>query len=173
MKAFDGCPAGVVKCRHAFGVLFPLRASLRKELGEQLLSTGLVGAAMGVFEEEELWDSLIICYRLLQKLPQAQQLVQTRLQVSQLLVCFSARSPHAAALVFKPFASQPRFALFVVFLGVRVELMSAHVGWATTAEQMKGHAFLNMTWTCPSPTPFYQEPLQPSPAWHVIQLPVL
>lgn len=50
-------------------------------MGEQLLSTGLVGAAMGVFQEEELWDSLIICYRLLQKLPQAQELVQARLQV--------------------------------------------------------------------------------------------
>ncbi len=73
-------------CRHAFGVLCPLRAALRKELGEQLLSTGLVGAAMGLFEEEELWDSLIICYRLLQKLPQAQQLVQARLQVCYLYV---------------------------------------------------------------------------------------
>ena len=50
-------------------------------MGEQLLSAGLVGAAMGVFQEEELWDSLIICYRLLQKLPQAQELVQARLQV--------------------------------------------------------------------------------------------
>ena len=39
---------------------------------------------MGVFEEEELWDSLIICYRLLQKLPQAQELVQARLQVQPL-----------------------------------------------------------------------------------------
>ncbi|DBB11777.1 hypothetical protein WJX82_011005 [Trebouxia sp. C0006] len=75
-------PPHMTRLRHAFGVLFPLRAALRKELGEQLLSTGLVGAAMGLFEEEELWDSLIICYRLLQKLPQAQQLVQARLQVT-------------------------------------------------------------------------------------------
>ena len=80
MKGLHVTPR-TVQCRHAFGVLFPLRASLRKELGEQLLSTGLVGAAMGVFEEEELWDSLIICYRLLQKLPQAQELVHARLQV--------------------------------------------------------------------------------------------
>lgn len=85
-KSAGKCKAGVVaECRHAFGVLFPLRPSLRKELGEQLLSTGLVGAAMGVFEEEELWDSLIICYRLLQKLPQAQELVQARLQVIMLI----------------------------------------------------------------------------------------
>ena len=74
-------PPVTARLRHTFGVLFPLRPALRKELGEQLLSTGLVGAAMGLFEEEELWDSLIICFRLLQKLPQAQQLVQARLQV--------------------------------------------------------------------------------------------
>ena len=45
---------------------------------------------MGLFEEEELWDSLIICYRLLQKLPQAQQLVQARLQVRHLYntICY-------------------------------------------------------------------------------------
>ena len=42
---------------------------------------------MSLFEEEELWDSLIICYRLLQKLPQAQQLVQARLQVRALCSC--------------------------------------------------------------------------------------
>lgn len=93
-------------CRHAFGVLFPLRAALRKELGEQLLSTGLVGAAMGLFEEEELWDSLIICYRLLQKLPQAQQLVQARLQVCYLYftVCYpyiACVLPVCSALVQK------------------------------------------------------------------------
>lgn len=68
-------------CRYAFTVAFPLRPALRRELGEQLVSTGLVGAAMGLFEEEQLWDSLIICYRLLQKLPQAQHLIQARLQV--------------------------------------------------------------------------------------------
>ena len=74
----------VFVCRYAFSVSFPLRPALRRELGEQLVSTGLVGAAMGLFEEEQLWDSLIICYRLLQKLPQAQQLVQARLQVGPL-----------------------------------------------------------------------------------------
>ena len=96
-----GCSATTLQCRHAFGVLFPLRASLRKELGEQLLSTGLVGAAMGVFQEEELWDSLIICYRLLQKLPQAQELVQARLQVCH--VCWTVQFvlPPAAVLGFK------------------------------------------------------------------------
>ena len=55
---------------------------LRKELGEQLVAAGLVGAAMTLFEELELWDALILCYRLLQKNVQAEELVHKRLEVS-------------------------------------------------------------------------------------------
>lgn len=54
---------------------------LRKELGEQFVAAGLVGAAMELFEELELWDALILCYRLLQKDVQAEELVRKRLEV--------------------------------------------------------------------------------------------
>ena len=37
---------------------------------------------MTLFESLELWDALILCYRMLQKLPQAKALVLARLQVS-------------------------------------------------------------------------------------------
>ena len=67
--------------RHAFSVRFPLGPALRKELGEQLIAAGLVGAAMTLFEELELWDALILCYRLLQKNVQAEELVHRRLEV--------------------------------------------------------------------------------------------
>ena len=68
-------------CSFAFCVLLPLRPALRKELGEQLVAAGMVGAAMDIFERMELWDSLLICYRLLEKVPQALALVRTRLEV--------------------------------------------------------------------------------------------
>ena len=54
---------------------------LRKELGEQFVAAGLVGAAMELFEELELWDALILCYRLLHKNVQAEELVRKRLEV--------------------------------------------------------------------------------------------
>lgn len=54
-------------CRLAFSVWFPLGVSLRKELGELLVAAGLVGAALPLFEELELWDSLAVCYQLLGK----------------------------------------------------------------------------------------------------------
>jgi hypothetical protein len=72
----------VLLSRHAFSACFPVGPELRKELGEQLIAGGLVGAAMSLFEELELWDALIICYRLLDKNVQAEELVTTRLQVS-------------------------------------------------------------------------------------------
>ena len=56
--------------RYAFSVAAPYSGVLRRELGEQLVSCGMIGAAMSLFEELELWDNLILCYQLLQKKPQ-------------------------------------------------------------------------------------------------------
>jgi hypothetical protein len=52
---------------YAFCTWLPLRTRLRKELGELLVGMGLVGSALTLFEELELWDSLIVCYQLLDK----------------------------------------------------------------------------------------------------------
>ena len=78
VKPFQIC---TLCCRHAFSVRFPMGPSLRKELGEQLIAAGLVGVAMALFEELELWDALILCYRLLEKNVQAEELVHRRLEV--------------------------------------------------------------------------------------------
>lgn len=83
--------------RHAFSVRFPMGPSLRKELGEQLMAAGLVGAAMALFEELELWDALILCYRLLQKNVQAEELVNRRLEVGRAAHLVTSRSQGKAA----------------------------------------------------------------------------
>jgi hypothetical protein len=62
-------------------VFLPLSPALQKEYGEQLVACGMVGAAMDVFQKLELWDNLLICYRLLDKIPQALALVKARLEV--------------------------------------------------------------------------------------------
>jgi len=61
------------RMRYAFSVAAPYAGVLRRELGEQLVSAGMVGAAMTIFEELELWDNLILCYLLLEKKPQVCQ----------------------------------------------------------------------------------------------------
>lgn len=65
----------------AHTVPYPVGAVLQQEVGLALLSAGLVGEAMDVFEKLRLWGKLLGCYRLLGKQPQALDLVQKRLQV--------------------------------------------------------------------------------------------
>ena len=68
-------------CSFAYVVPMPTIVELQKEYGEQLVACGLVGAAMEIFERMELWDNLLVCYRLLEKVPQALALVKARLEV--------------------------------------------------------------------------------------------
>lgn len=67
------------RMRYVFSTWFPPAANLKKELGEALVSIGMVGAALDLFEEVELWDALIVCLSLLGKKQQAADLVRRRL----------------------------------------------------------------------------------------------
>uniref|UniRef100_A0A6N2LES6 Uncharacterized protein n=1 Tax=Salix viminalis TaxID=40686 RepID=A0A6N2LES6_SALVM len=57
----------------------PTIPALRKEHGELLISCGLMGEAITIFESLELWDNLIYCYCLLEKRAAAVQLIKKRL----------------------------------------------------------------------------------------------
>jgi hypothetical protein len=50
-----------------YAVHLPTIPALRKEYGELLVSCGLVGEAITIFESLELWDNLIYCYCLLER----------------------------------------------------------------------------------------------------------
>ncbi|XP_030471639.2 uncharacterized protein LOC115689654 [Syzygium oleosum] len=65
----------------SFGVYMPTIPALRKEYGEFLIRCGLMGEAVKIFEDLELWDNLIYCYRLLEKKAAAVELIKTRLSV--------------------------------------------------------------------------------------------
>ncbi|XP_040367039.1 tetratricopeptide repeat protein 27-like isoform X7 [Rosa chinensis] len=45
------------------GVYIPTVSALRKEYGELCVRCGLIGEAIKIFEDLELWDNLIFCYR--------------------------------------------------------------------------------------------------------------
>ncbi|KAI5084964.1 hypothetical protein GOP47_0001133 [Adiantum capillus-veneris] len=65
---------------YAFCLQFPTLSVLRKELAEMMVSCGLVGEALQIFEELELWNSLIDCYCLLGKKAAALDLIKERLK---------------------------------------------------------------------------------------------
>ena len=77
-------PSPQARARYAYSVWFPPSSALRKELGESLIGLGMVGPALELFEEIELWDSLVVCLSLLGKKQQAADVVRRRLAVDPL-----------------------------------------------------------------------------------------
>jgi len=63
-----------------FCVALPSLTHLQQELGEMYLGMGIVGEAMKIFERLELWEPLIVTYRMLGKLHVAQHLIEDRLK---------------------------------------------------------------------------------------------
>ncbi|CAN6480642.1 unnamed protein product [Victoria cruziana] len=78
-KISDACPSAAQRMKFSFVISIPVIPALRKEYGELLVSCGLVGEALSIFEDLELWDNLINCYCLLQKKAAAVDLIKSRL----------------------------------------------------------------------------------------------
>ncbi|CAN0914414.1 Tetratricopeptide repeat protein 27 homolog [Linum grandiflorum] len=75
-KLFPGVAQRIPFC---YVTNIPTIPALKKEYGELLVSCGLVGEALGIFEGLELWDNLIHCNILLDKKPAAVELIRKRL----------------------------------------------------------------------------------------------
>lgn len=75
-------PVAAQRAKLVFGVHMPTLPALRKEYGELLISCGIVGEALDIFKDLELWDNLIYCYRLLGKVADAVSLINIRLSVT-------------------------------------------------------------------------------------------
>lgn len=75
-------PAAPQRVKMVFAVHMPTLPALRKEYGELLISCGIVGEALEIFKDLELWDNLIYCYRLLGKVADAVSLINARLSVT-------------------------------------------------------------------------------------------
>ncbi|KAJ6792838.1 tetratricopeptide repeat protein 27-like protein [Iris pallida] len=74
-------PVAAQRIRLSYGIYLPTIPALRKEHGELLVSCGLVREALKIFEDLELWDNLIYCYRLLDKKTAAVDLIRARLDI--------------------------------------------------------------------------------------------
>ncbi|KAK6228980.1 hypothetical protein SCA6_017931 [Theobroma cacao] len=62
-----------------YAVYIPTIPALRKQYGNILVSCGLIGEALKIFEDLELWDNLIYCYCQLEKKAAAVELIKVRL----------------------------------------------------------------------------------------------
>lgn len=76
-----GGSTGVADRMHyAYCVCFPTISALLKEYAELMVSCGIIGDALRIFEDLALWDNLIYCYCLLGKKAAATDLIKERLQ---------------------------------------------------------------------------------------------
>ncbi|PRQ55074.1 putative 43kDa postsynaptic protein [Rosa chinensis] len=75
----DPSPGVAVRIPFCYGIYIPTVSALRKEYGELCVRCGLIGEAVKIFEDLELWDNLIFCYSLLEKKAAAVELIKTRL----------------------------------------------------------------------------------------------
>ncbi|KAI3699035.1 hypothetical protein L2E82_43028 [Cichorium intybus] len=78
-RIYNSTPEIPSRISFCFGVDFPTIPSLRKEYADLLVSCGLIGEAVKTYEDLELWDNVIFCYRLLQKKAASVELINTRL----------------------------------------------------------------------------------------------
>ncbi|KAL3829245.1 hypothetical protein ACJIZ3_018047 [Penstemon smallii] len=76
---YNPSPGVAQRIYYAFVVNNPTIPALRKEYGDLLLSCGLTGEAVKLYEDLELWDNLIHCYQLMDKKAAAIELINTRL----------------------------------------------------------------------------------------------
>ncbi|PIA48973.1 hypothetical protein AQUCO_01300087v1, partial [Aquilegia coerulea] len=76
---YESFPRAAQRIPCSFGVYFPTIPALRKEYGELLVRCGMIGDALKIFEDLELWDNLIHCYCLLEKKAVAIELIKARL----------------------------------------------------------------------------------------------
>ncbi|XP_060172174.1 uncharacterized protein LOC132603231 isoform X2 [Lycium barbarum] len=76
---YNPSPGATQRMNCCFGVNIPTIPALRKEYGDLLVSCGLIGEAVKVYEDLELWDNLIYCYRLMEKKAAAVELIKARL----------------------------------------------------------------------------------------------
>ncbi|KAL3651891.1 hypothetical protein CASFOL_004893 [Castilleja foliolosa] len=75
----DHSPGVSHRLHYCFGVNVPSIPVLRKEYGNLLVSCGLIGEAISIYEDLELWDNLIHCYQLMNKKAAAVELINKRL----------------------------------------------------------------------------------------------
>lgn len=74
----DSAPAEE-RLRNLHGIVYPPRWDMLRDLAERYTKLGVVTSAAEIFEEIELWDEVVECYRIAGKESKAEEVVRARL----------------------------------------------------------------------------------------------
>eukprot|EP01111_Echinosteliopsis_oligospora_P015997 TRINITY_DN6509_c0_g1_i1.p1 TRINITY_DN6509_c0_g1~~TRINITY_DN6509_c0_g1_i1.p1 ORF type:complete len:837 (+),score=233.56 TRINITY_DN6509_c0_g1_i1:60-2513(+) len=69
-----------IRLRHFFSVTYPSRWELKREVGERFIALGAAATALQIFEELEMWEEMITCYQIMEKVVKAEELIRKRLE---------------------------------------------------------------------------------------------
>ncbi|CCI46699.1 unnamed protein product [Albugo candida] len=76
----DMTPA-IERMAHVYALAFPPQFALKKDLAERYFALGAAASALELFKELEIWDEVIICYRILDQQKKAEALVRDRIMI--------------------------------------------------------------------------------------------
>lgn len=80
--------------RHRLQLFYCLRIQpswmIKKQLAELFLSLGAVGSALDVFEQLQMWEDVIACYKRLGKMEKAETMIREQLEIKETpsLLCY-------------------------------------------------------------------------------------
>ncbi|ETK92449.1 hypothetical protein F441_04254 [Phytophthora nicotianae CJ01A1] len=77
----DSAPARE-RMQFVYSLAFPPRYALKRDLAERYFKLGVLGSAVEICEELEMWDDVVKCYQLLDKPMRAEKLVRERLEIA-------------------------------------------------------------------------------------------
>uniref|UniRef100_H3GBR9 Uncharacterized protein n=1 Tax=Phytophthora ramorum TaxID=164328 RepID=H3GBR9_PHYRM len=77
----DSAPARE-RMQFVYSLAFPPRYALKRDLAERYFKLGVLGSAVEICEELEMWDDVVKCYQLLDKPMRAERLVRERLEIA-------------------------------------------------------------------------------------------
>ncbi|KAK9728459.1 hypothetical protein K7432_001062 [Basidiobolus ranarum] len=69
------------RLEYFYALDIPSKWELEKELAERFMSLGVIRSALEIFERLELWEEIIQCYGMLEKVEKAETIIQERLSI--------------------------------------------------------------------------------------------
>ncbi|CAI5703268.1 unnamed protein product [Peronospora effusa] len=77
----DSAPARE-RMQFVYSLAFPPRYALKRGLAERYFKLGVLGSAVSICEELEMWDDVVKCYQILDRPMRAEKLVRERLEIA-------------------------------------------------------------------------------------------
>ncbi|ELR11983.1 tetratricopeptide repeat domain protein [Acanthamoeba castellanii str. Neff] len=126
------------RSRYLFALAFPCRLTLQKELGERFLSMGMAASALQIFEQFEMWENVITCYRVMGKDKKAEQVVMERLDAKPTPELWCLLGDLTEEKTTAPYIEQARKKLEELLAHITSKVTNQHEIWATYAKYHEG-----------------------------------